>query len=1029
MNKTIKALGKICDERRLDEKLLFVPSYSIGHQIGEHLAKEGGAWINLRVTTPTGYAQELILPELSSASVRLIESQERLAIVEKLYRDGAISSSSGRYFEGAEEIPGILKTLTSTLHELRMEGIRLDSSAFIVNKKGDELKTLLTSFDRYLRERRLIDQAGLLRMAIEKLKKSEYSRKGRVVMVLSDSPYPKLEKELIGLVGGKDLVILPHSRPLGLSIPGRFFDPSGTVDGLSPPKSDIELLPWLFRPEQAQGPFNDGSVLMFHALGESNEVREVFRRMFKDGVPLDDTEILVTTLDPYVSMIYELAASLDIPVRFSSGIPITYARPGRALVYYLRWQAENFSATYLMRLLSGGYLDFDRTKLEGEKPSPRRAAAMIRESSIGWGRERYASRLKALSESYRSKAEEHREEGEDEKAKAAERTASQVEWVAKFTEEMMSSIPIPSHDGIVSSRDLFIGAREFLNKYCRTAEEMEAAAKVELNEILELMIQGPALSETADRAAERLIEMIEKSSVGFASPKPGYLHVAHYRSGGHSGRSHTFVLGLDQTKFPGVLLQDPVILDVERKRLGDELVLAGEHISENIYAFAKVLGSLKGSVTLSYPCRDLKENRELFPSSVLLNVYRLLSDHRDADYGALMDFLGVPVGFIPKGDSVPLGDLEWWLGQKGSGYQTDSVHGNYPHLLNGDKAEAQRDSETLNEYDGLIPSSAGTMDPLGSGMVLSPTRLESLATCPYAFFVHHVLGIEPLEVMEEDRGRWLDALQKGSLLHEVFRRFMEEVTAKGKRPTMKDLALLEAIAQEEIEHWKEKVPISSSLSFNREVEDITQALRMFLNDEEERRQKVEPCFFELSFGMPKKEKNGVSTEEPVEIRMKGNGSFKLRGQIDRIDRCGSHEYEIWDYKTGGTWGYGEGGYVNKGRQLQPALYAKAAETLLRKGVDKQAKVVRAGYYFPTPKGDGLRLERTEPIRDALYVTLEDLFELLRKSIFPTSWDKDSCKFCKFDRACGGVDAATARTKKKLNKDERLKPIVRLKEYA
>jgi hypothetical protein len=51
MNKTIEILSQICEKHRFDEKLLFVPSYSIGHQIGEYLAKTGRSWINLRVTT------------------------------------------------------------------------------------------------------------------------------------------------------------------------------------------------------------------------------------------------------------------------------------------------------------------------------------------------------------------------------------------------------------------------------------------------------------------------------------------------------------------------------------------------------------------------------------------------------------------------------------------------------------------------------------------------------------------------------------------------------------------------------------------------------------------------------------------------------------------------------------------------------------------------------------------------------------------------------------------------------------------
>lgn len=65
MNKTIQILAEICDKYRFQEKLLFVPSYSIGHQIGENLAKTGTSWINLRTETVTGFAQELVSLDIS----------------------------------------------------------------------------------------------------------------------------------------------------------------------------------------------------------------------------------------------------------------------------------------------------------------------------------------------------------------------------------------------------------------------------------------------------------------------------------------------------------------------------------------------------------------------------------------------------------------------------------------------------------------------------------------------------------------------------------------------------------------------------------------------------------------------------------------------------------------------------------------------------------------------------------------------------------------------------------------------------
>jgi ATP-dependent helicase/nuclease subunit B len=1034
MNKTIQSIAHLCDQHRFQEKLLFVTSYSVGHQIGEYLVNSGASWINLRVTTPTGYGEQLVGLDLNSAGIRLINSQERILIIEKLYRGNDPSGKKCSYFESAAEIPGILKCLGNAVHEMRMSAIdkrSIDPGAFIRREKGEELAWLLESYDFFLMENSLIDSAGLLGMAIGKLESGEITLKNAVSLVLSDVPFNPLEKKLIRLVGGRNLVIIGHTVPKGLDYPGRFFaDPNILKDAALEPKLDIELLPWLFSASEAPGKFQDGTVSMFHALGESNEVREVFRRILKSEIPLDDVEIVITTADPYVSFIYEIATFLGVPTTFASGIPITYTRPGRALILYLKWQAEDFRASHLRRLFSGGNLDMGSLEPEGERPSATRSAALIRDAAVGWGRDRYSDRLKVLEDGYHFRVEEKKAEGEVEKASLAEQAVRKVAWLNSFIEKIMATVPTPDSKGTVSTRELFTGALDFLQRFCRTASEQDVVAKSRLADLLGSLVHAPSIPETPKEAAERIETIIEDISIGSSTPRPGHIHVSHYRSGGYSGRSHTYVVGLDQSKFPGALLQDPVILDVERERLDAEMILSSEILSENIYIMAKMLCSMGGQVTLSYSCRDLREDREIFPSSVMLGVYRLITPDRTGDYRALAQYLGEPVGFSSSTEGNPLNDWEWWLSQKATRYGTDSIHRSYPDLLAGDVAEENRGLEEFSKYDGWISSLEGEMDPLDGEIVLSCSRLESLAKCPFAFFLQYVLGIEPLEEMEKDLSRWLDPMQRGELLHEVFYHFMQELKERGERPgVQKHLKLLEKIAMKEINRWKEEVPPSTKLVFDREVEVIKQSLQIFLKDEEERCRDLEPCFFELSFGLGEHKSSDISLADPVEIKLKGSKTFKLRGRIDRVDRCGAHDYEVWDYKTGSAWGFKEQGYVNRGRHLQHALYALAAEILLRRKLDKKARVVRAGYFFPSPKGEGRRISKNQLEKEELYEVLDELFEFLRSGTFPYSPDKDPCGICGYPKVCGGPSVAVERCKLKIEADARLEPLKRLKKYA
>jgi len=141
VNQTIRCLAEIIKSNPLIEKLLFVPSYSIGHQIGEYLSRSGTSWINLRVTTVSGYAQERVGLDLGSKGIRLIDFLEQLLIIERIYHEECDLKPENRYFEGAEEIPGILKCLTRAIHEMRMEGLghkKINPKAFISPSKANE---------------------------------------------------------------------------------------------------------------------------------------------------------------------------------------------------------------------------------------------------------------------------------------------------------------------------------------------------------------------------------------------------------------------------------------------------------------------------------------------------------------------------------------------------------------------------------------------------------------------------------------------------------------------------------------------------------------------------------------------------------------------------------------------------------------------------------------------------------------------------------------------------------------------------
>jgi ATP-dependent helicase/nuclease subunit B len=414
------------------------------------------------------------------------------------------------------------------------------------------------------------------------------------------------------------------------------------------------------------------------------------------------------------------------------------------------------------------------------------------------------------------------------------------------------------------------------------------------------------------------------------------------------------------------------------------------------------------------------------PSSLVLNAYRLIVGRPFADYSELTTYLGEPAGFRPQDSSPALNGWEWWLSlHHDGGYAQDSVLDCYPELAQGMFAGEERTTETMTLYDGRVPSAKGVLNPFEKQKMFSASQLENLATCPFRFFMTYLLHIEPLEDLEKDPNQWLQGAPRGTLLHDVFRRFMEHLIELGERPNQKThWGYLKDLAMESIEKWKEVIPPPSAFSYDREVREILQTCETFLRDEEERCRTIEPCFFELSFGV--KNEDGQPAYEAVEIPIRGKDSFLLRGRIDRVDRRGDHIYEVWDYKTGSSYGYKESDYYKKGRQIQHVLYSMAAENLLRQHYDSEASVVRGGYYFPGPKGEGLRIERDETKRGEALRILDQLFSLLTTGVFPSAYDTDACSFCLCSPACGGGAKAVSRCQDLLAGSETLlEPLRRL----
>ena len=152
---------------------------------------------------------------------------------------------------------------------------------------------------------------------------------------------------------------------------------------------------------------------------------------------------------------------------------------------------------------------------------------------------------------------------------------------------------------------------------------------------------------------------------------------------------------------------------------------------------------------------------------------------------------------------------------------------------------------------------------------LSVTEIQRLIRDPYAIYAKHVLRLRPLDPLVQEP----DALLRGTVLHDVLEEIMRQSLASGALPD-RDLFLNTARTVLDTQvPW----PTARRLWLAR----LARVTDWFLETEARRQDRATPIAFEVT---------GQSTlSEPV---------FTLTCKADRIDRDGSGNLILYDYKTG-----------------------------------------------------------------------------------------------------------------------------------
>lgn len=952
----LEQIWRIVEEYPLVKKILITDSFAKGHQWVQQIARNRGPLLHLDIQTLHDAAVAQARESLFYSGRRYVPDEMTYWLVLSLMKQ--YGKEPGCYVPSSMATPGVVRCFHRAILELRQAGIAGDELAddwFEQPAKAAYLRKLMGAYARVLHEHRLIDAADLGFYA-------EPYRSAQPVLFLIDGTleFTVSEQRLLQTIVGVHQMIMLEPEQL-----------------------------FTFRESEEIR----GNEELFRALGPLAELREAIRRVGERKAAWDEVEFIFSDYAAYAPILYSLAKQWDIPCTFAQGVPIHCTLLGKGMLIYLDWLGSNFEAD---RLLAA----FRQEIITAEKAAGYSALDLIEvieTCGIGWGRERYELLLSFKTD--------------DEPQRRA------AEWLHETIRHWL--MPLPECMDEWSLAHVSESMKQFVHS-CDSADSEGGASFIRAVEQLTQALNrwGKDTIGAAETIAilKEWLETVSLDAEGI--PAEGKLHVTSVDQGGHSGRPHVFLLGMEERIWSLSSKQDPILLDDDRLRIGRGLRTAVSRSQRMRETRQRRIGGIGGKLTGSYSAEHLADQREASPSYELLLLFRRMSGEQEADFERMQRSMKESVGYFNRLTTLNINVDEYLLSKilTSEGLYADglqAVLSLFPMRTAGLSAMEARRQPQFGKHDGLLRRELHASGFLPAHV--SASRLETYARCPLQFYFRDVLRIRPKETVAFDRMQWLDVLQRGTLLHDIFYTYMSEYQRSGRHSRER----LTEICEEKLEACLRKVPAPSPHIYAKECDAIRQDADVFWNAETKRHSK--PSYFELELH---KERGIFELEVSEELRL------PMKGFVDRIDETAPHRYKVIDYKTGNPNYYDERAFFAKGTQIQHALYALAVEQWLRQtGIDPLAEVVEAGYFFPTQRGLGEEMMRDQRERkkDAKSL-LRSMVDAIQSGLFPPAGDPGYCARCDYAAVCGEHAAWKKEARSFPPNRERLAPLLEVNRH-
>ncbi len=731
-----------------------------------------------------------------------------------------------------------------------------------------------------------------------------------------------------------------------------------------------------------------------------DEVRHAVRSIVEaslEGTPFNRCAVLYGSHEPYARMVSDAFDAAGIEWFGQSVRTTESSLLGRSLLGMLKLSDHDFSRHDVSAWLASAPV-----RRTGDKPIPVAAwERASRAAGVVSGMDQWRTRLARLVNDRNSDAEQFMHDEEQEwRVARLHREAVDASELAAFVSGLASDLEAGNNSRTWS------GIARWCRKLIRTylgneaarddwpAHERRAAQRIDaaVSRIGDLdgIDSNPSVA-----AFRRALELQLADDLGLHGTFGQGVLVGSVDIAVGLEMDRVIVLGLAEGTMPARRRDDPLIPDHIRELAGPSLPTRADLTNDTHRALLAVMAAASHTL-LMFPRGDLRKNAQRAPSRWLLDVCEVRDGVRPTSEDLARStgewLVEVPsfvaglraVSFPAHNQEYDMRALLDWA-EDGKDILEAPPVSQRRELRRGVELTTGRCTDRFTRFDGNLLhalSAVARKELKAGGEVTSASRLELWAKCPHAYFLRHVLGINPVEDPEEQYR--ISPLDLGKLVHSVIERWIEEARADDTLPAPdrpwsdSDVARLLEIGIEEAQRLEHRGLVGRAVYWQRDKQVFLDDLREFSQFDSDQRRSLgtSPIASELKFGLP------GGSQGPIAIALPNGRTIELRGAIDRVDERADGDLVVIDYKTGSTRNYKnlhEDPLAN-GTSLQLLLYGLAARQLL----NRPGTPLSGSYWFVTRKGGfephGYRI--TPELEAGGLSTVASIVECIESGLFP-----------------------------------------------